>query len=137
MNLPHSRLFTAALLLGVSCGWPVHAEPALPPVLLPNAVMTTAPVTAASAQTSYRVRRGDSLDRILVKEFGLAPAALKQWRAIVVAQNPSVVQGWQPAPAGHWCPAGTARGRATTAAITPTIPTTPEQPRAAIYYYGH
>ena len=137
MNLPHYRLFTAALLLGVSCGWPVHAEPALPPVLLPNAVMTTAPVTAASAQTAYRVRRGDSLDRILVKEFGLAPAALKQWRAMVVEQNPSAFKGGNP----NRLITGALLARPEAArpptAITPPIPTTPEQPRAAIYYYGH
>ena len=137
MNLPHSRRLTAVLLFGVSCCWPVHAEPALPPVLLPNAVMAPAPATGASAPPAYRVRRGDSLDQILLKEFRLAPAALKQWRAIVVAQNPSAFKGGNPHRliAGALL-AGPEVARAP-AAITPTIPTTPEQPRAPIYYYGH
>ena len=137
MNLPHARRLTAVLLFGVSCCWPVHAEPALPPVLLPSAVMTPAPVTAASAAPAYRVRRGDSLDQILVKEFGLAPAALKQWRVMAVEQNPSAFKGGNP----NRLIAGALLARPEVArapaAITPTIPTTPEQPRAPIHYYGH
>jgi len=137
MNLSHARLFTAALLFGTACCWPAHAEPALPPVLLPNAVMTPAPVTAASAPPAYRVRRGDSLDQILVKEFGLARAALKQWRVMAVEQNPSAFKGGNPNRLIAGALLARLQAARSPAAIIPPIPTTPEQPRAPIYYYGH
>jgi Tfp pilus assembly protein FimV len=128
---------TAALLFGVACCWPVHAEPALPPVLLPNAVTAPAPVIAASAQPGYRVQRGDSLDHILMKEFGLARAALKQWRVLAVAQNPAAFKGGNPNRLIAGALLAWPQTARPPAPIIPPVPTTPEQPRAPIYYYGH
>ena len=135
MTRERLRLSGALLLVGLTSplAW---AEPALPPVLIPAPSAALAPPTAPPG-TGYTVQRGDTLDRVLLRQFGVAPQALKVWRAQVVAHNPSAFKGRNPnqlIPGRRLhAPPGIAPLHANPATPLPT----PERPRAAIYYYGH
>ena len=137
MNHLHRRLLTATLVFSLCGCATAFAESTLPPVLLPRTTATVAPAIAPREQPAYRVQRGDSLDRILMQEFGLARSALKQWRAMVVAQNPSAFKGGNPNRLVTGALLVRPLNALPPAPITPPVATTPEQPRAPIYYYGH
>lgn len=133
----HYRLISCCtLLLGVLVSHRASAEDALPTVLVPAPTSATAQPNAPR-DAEYTVRRGDTLDRILVRHFGVPAQALKAWRAQVVAHNPTAFKGRNP---NRLMPGSRLYAPPDMASLRQPLSTplpTPERPRAAIYYYGH
>ena len=132
---PYRSIACCTLLCAVLTH-PVSAADSLPAVLVPAPTSASAP-PAAPPVAGYTVQRGDTLDRVLARQFGLAPSALKAWRPRFVAHNPAAFKDRNPnrlIPGSRLqAPPDIAPARAQVSIPLPT----PERPRAAIYYYGH